>query len=111
MYEVAKTGTDVDLVLSLLGAVYVLARSDCFMRITRADVTFNGAKSVTVRLSHLKGSKRARSVSPTLEAVPSLGVLTNSIFGALPLCPVQVFKRLCARATGSSLCNLKKASF
>ena len=95
-----------DLILTLLGYIYCLARSTCFSEIQKDDIVDTGKDGVKVILKNLKGSNRDKSVDPHYERIPSLGYWSNPVLGKLELCPVEVFRKIRSRAKGRSVCNV-----
>ena len=81
------TDTDFGLLLSLVAAIFCVARADCFLHLRRSDV---------VNLRHLKGHKHKRTLDLVFRRLPAQGPHSHfaslqTARGKVVLCPVFVF--------------------
>jgi hypothetical protein len=100
------TEKDMLLLLSLIAAVFCVARADCFLHVRPSDIVDLDADRVQVTLYRLKGSRRIRANALVFRRLPSQPL--GSHFGPLctpsgnvVLCPVYVFRLLRQKAVDS----------
>ena len=90
-------------VLSLAGAIFCAARSDCFLHLRPEDVQDVSPNQVRVVLRHLKGEVRHEVVDPVFDRIgpfpdDSEFADLSTPLGPVRLCPVAVFRALRDRA-------------
>ena len=97
------TEKDMVLLLSLVAAIFYVARAGCFLHVHPSDIVDLGPDRVQVTLYRLKGSKRVRANALVFRRLPSQP--PGSHFGPLctpsgdvVLCPVYVFRLLRQKA-------------
>ena len=99
----ATSQLDFTLVLSLAGAIFCAARSDCFLHLRPEDIQDVAPDKVRVVLRHLKGEVRREVVDPVFDRLaPQPGgsefADLATPLGPVRLCPVAVFRALRDRA-------------
>ena len=98
-----STEKDMVLLLSLVAAIFCVARTDCFLHVRPSDVTDLSPDRVQVVLHCLKGAKRVRTNTLVFRQLPSqppgshFGPLSTPS-GDIVLCPVYVFRLLRQKA-------------
>ena len=96
-----STDVHFNTVLSLVCALFTLARVGTFLNLGPDDIQDVKWGKVRVLLSQLKGERRRRVLDTVFERLPaSLGELRPiwTHLGAIPLCPVEAFRLLRSRA-------------
>mmetsp|Transcript_1942 Transcript_1942/g.3811 ORF Transcript_1942/g.3811 Transcript_1942/m.3811 type:complete len:185 (-) Transcript_1942:57-611(-) len=97
------TEKDMVLLLSLVAAIFCVARADCFLHVRPSDIVDIGPDRVQVVLHCLKGTKRVRTNALVFRRLPSqppgshFGPLSTPS-GDIVLCPVYVFRLLRRKA-------------
>ena len=97
----AHTPVDFITVLGLAGALFTLARADSFLTLGPEDIRDLGPDRVRVVLSRLKGERRQQVLGPVFKRLPTATGEFHPIWtpqGVIPLCPVEAFCLLRARA-------------
>ena len=98
------TDKDFVLLLSLVAAVFCVARADCFLHLRPEDIEDLGPDRVKISLRNLKGQKRKRTLAPVFRRLPEQQPTSHfaplqTARGQIVLCPVFVFRLLRAKAT------------
>ena len=65
-----ETDKDFVLLLSLVAAIFCVARADCFLHLRPEDIEDLGPDRVKVSLRNLKGQKRKRTLPPVFRRLP-----------------------------------------
>ena len=98
-----ETDTNFVLLLSLVAAIFGVARADCFLHLCLSDVVDLGPDRVRVNLRHLKGQKRKRTPDPVFRRLPEQGPHSHfaplqTARGEVVPCPVFVFRLFRSKA-------------
>jgi hypothetical protein len=105
------TDVDFNLVLSLVCAIFSVARADSFIRLKPAQVKDVAPGRVQVTLGHMKGERRREELTPVFESLPVAFLRANfpplfTPLGEIPLDPVRAFRALRERAVKANSANL-----
>ena len=99
------TVVDFITVLALVGALFAVARADCFLSLGPDDISDVGPDRVRVSLTKLKGETRQAPLEPVFERfTEQTGDLApiHTALGVIQLDPVSVFRTLRERARAAS---------
>ena len=108
-----STEVDFDTVLALVCALFTLARVGTFLSLKPGDVRDVAGGKVRVLLSQLKGERRRQILDPVFERLAQGSGEFRPIWthrGVVPLCPVEAFRLLRARASRSGAGNVAQCN-
>ena len=108
-----STEVDFDTVLALVCALFTLARIGTFLSLKPGDVRDVAGGKVRVLLSQLKGERRRQILDPVFERLARGSGEFRPVWthrGVVPLCPVEAFRLLRARASRSGAGNVAQCN-